>query len=833
MLMPRSMPPRSSDGEDDQLARPTSRRLEANLRAYDLRGEKSIALAQGAICFFILALHAVALYNAGQGIMHSWVGVSVSLLFISSGIRLWLASRPVLPERVLDVLNVFDVAIFLSLIWSYQYAYTHPAAGSLKAPSFVLLLVLIALRALRFHPRPILIAGAAAVVGWSLVVCSAVLKDGMAAITTDYETYLSTFRILVGAELEKIVALAAIAVFLAIATYGARQLLSKAAHTADYAEALDSARRNLEEATQAREKAEAALAELDRSKAELVEQNRRFNAALGNMRLGLCMFDQDERLLVCNDRYLEMYRLPKSLAVPGTTFRQIVEARIANGLYGAEKPEDYRSERLSAVHTPEATTKVHELSDGRTIVIMHEPMAHGGWVATHEDITALRQVEARMSHMARHDSLTDLPNRLLLRERLEEVLERVRAERSLVVLHLDIDRFKEVNDSLGPSIGDALVQSVGQRLLRRLRGVEMIARVGGDEFVVLQVSDQPASAGAALAKKVQTALATSFDLEDHQVVVSISMGIAIGPDDGSDPDQLLKSADLALTRAKKEAPGGFRFFEPDMDLKMQERHQLERDLRAAINKHELELYYQPRLDLASNEVSGFEALLRWNHPARGMVSPSEFIPLAEETGLIVPIGDWVLRNACQEASKWRPGLKVSVNLSSTQFRLGNVRQSVITALGASQLSPNKLELEVTESVILQDSVEVGETLGRLRDLGVSIAIDDFGTGYSSLSYLHRFHFDEIKIDQMFIKELSAESSNSLAIVRAIVALGRSFGMTTTAEGVETAEQLELVRKEGCTEAQGFFLGKPAPARDIPVLLARVPQMVASQTRRAG
>lgn len=821
MLVPRSMLRHGHAAQAD-VPRPTSRRLEANLRAYDIWGEKAIALSQAAICVLILALHEVALYNAGRTFPYSWVTVAVGLLIASSALRWWLASRPILSERVLDVLNVFDVAIFLSLIWSYQYAYEHPAAGSLKAPSFVLLLVLIALRALRFHPRPILIAGAAAVIGWSCVVCSAVFKDGLAAVTRDYHSYLATFQIFIGAEVEKIVALAALAALLAVATYGARQLLNKAAHADDYAEALNSAQRHLDEATRSKEEAEATLAQLDRSKAELLEQNRRFNAALGNMRLGLCMFDEEQRLLVCNDRYLEMYRLPKSLAQPGTPFRSIIEARIASGLFEGGNPEAYMSERLEAARAMEATTTVHELSDGRSIAIMHEPMAHGGWVATHEDITPLRLVEARMSHMARHDGLTDLPNRMQLRERIEEVLERARGETALIVLLLDIDRFKEVNDSLGPSVGDALLQGVALRLLRRLRRIEMIARIGGDEFVVLQLSEQPVSDSAALVKKVQSALATSFDLDDHQVIVSTSIGIAIGPDDGAGADELLKNADLALNRAKSEAPGSSRFFEPGMDQKMQARHLLECDLRAAINKGQLELYYQPRLDLTTSEITGFEALLRWNHPQRGLVSPVEFIPLAEETGLIVPIGEWALRQACMEASRWRRGLKVSVNLSAVQFRLGNVRQAVITALGASQLAPQNLELEVTESVLLQESAEVVDTLTKLRDLGVSIAIDDFGTGYSGLSYLHRIYFDRLKIDQMFIREMFTRDGNSRAIVRAIITLGRSLGISTTAEGVETEEQLEFVRAEGCTEAQGYLIGRPAPVSEIDALLTRTP-----------
>jgi diguanylate cyclase (GGDEF)-like protein len=831
MRTPWTKSPHPSDaGSGSGLA---SRRLAETLREYDLRGEKSIALAQGAISCFILLLHSVARLKSGLPIVNSWVALALSLLILSSALRWMLARSKDLPERTLDVLNVIDVAIFLSLIWSYQYAYDHPAAGSLKAPSFVLLLVLIGLRALRFHPRPILIAGVAAVVGWSCMVCGAVWKDGLAAIGHDYRASLASFDILLGAEVERGVALAALVLFLAIATYSARQLLSRAAHAADYAEALEAAKRHLQEATQAKEKAEAALIELDRNKADLTEQNRRFDAALGNMRMGLCMFDQEQRLLVCNDRYLDMYDLPKELGRPGTTFRQIIEARIAKGLYVGDKPEDYLRERLAAASEMEANTKVQEMSDGRSIAIIHEPMKHGGWVATHEDITQLRQTEAQLSHMARHDTLTDLPNRVLLREQMETHLGGTGLEnRSLVVLLIDIDRFKEVNDSLGPSIGDSLLQGVAQRL-RRLKDVDMIACLGGDEFVALQLAEKPATAAADLVKKVQSILATSFDLDDHQLVVSTCIGIAIGPGDGNDADQLLKNADLALTRAKSDGTGTARFFEREMDQHMQARHKLERDLRRALQNSEFELHYQAQLNLQRDEITGFEALIRWNHPERGLVSPADFIPLAEETGLIVPIGEWTLRQACADAALWPTGTKVAVNLSAAQFRFGNVRQAVISALGASRLMPQWLELEVTESMLLQDSEGVAETLNQLHDIGVGIALDDFGTGYSSLSYLRRFHFDKIKIDQIFIRELAQWPNSSLAILRSVVALGTSLGIATTAEGVETKEQLDRVRKEGCTEVQGFYIGMPGPVSNVPEMLARYKRPPAGVARRAS
>jgi diguanylate cyclase (GGDEF)-like protein len=818
----------------DAGAEPPSGRLEQNLRDYDIKGEQSIALAQGAVACLVLALHAFARFMSGMPLVDSWVTLALGLLIASSCLRWEIAASRALPERLLDALNVIDVGIFLALIWGYQYAYDLPAGAILKAPSFVLVLVLIGLRALRFHPRPIAIVGLASALGWAVLVLGAVAHDGTDALTHDYREYFNTPKIFFWAEAIKIMAFVALALILAVATRGARQLLARAAHTTDYAEALESSRRHLEEATRAKERAETAAAELDRHKAELVEQNMRFDAALGNMSMGLCMFDKDQRLVVCNSHYIEMYGLDPELAKPGTHFREIIEARIKNGLWVGDKPEDYLSERLSSAHEMQRNTKVQELSDGRIIAVMHEPMPQGGWVATHEDITQLRRIEAQMQHMARHDALTDLPNRAELRDFIRKTLDQqTNGEPSLVVLLFDIDRFKEVNDTFGPSVGDELLQAVAQRLKRRLKGVEMIARIGGDEFVLVQSAEKPATAASTLARKVQTVLATSFDLDDHQIVVSTSIGIAIGPGDGADPDELLKNADLALNRAKMDAPGSSRFFEREMDQKMQTRRTLERDLRSALHAGELELYYQPQLNLERNEISGMEALVRWNHPERGLVSPADFIPLAEETGLIVQIGEWTLRQACAEASKWPKGLKVAVNLSPAQFRFGNVRHAVISALGASQLTPQRLELEVTESLLLQESEGVAETLEKLHEIGVRFALDDFGTGYSSLSYLSRYHFDKIKIDQIFVKELAERPKSSLAILRSIVALGTSLGIATCAEGIETVEQLEQVKQEGCTEAQGYYVSPPRPAADIPDVLARFKVTPERAVRRAG
>lgn len=813
---------------------PVSRRLALNLRDYDIKGERAIAAAQAAISCFILVLHVVARVRSGLSLYDSWVALALGLLIVSSCVRWRLTYRKELPERALDALNVVDVAIILTLIWSYQYAYDHPAGGSLKSPSSVLLFVLIGLRALRFHPRPILIAGAAAVIGWACLVCGALWVDGLAAITHDYREHLGSYRILLGAEIERGVAMTAVVVFLAIATYSARKMLGRAAHADDYVDALAAAERHLLEATSAKDKAEATLAELDLRDKELMEQNLRFNAALANMPIGLCMFDEDQRLLVCNDRYVEMYGIPRDLAKPGTCFREIIEARIAQGLFIGSEPTEYLEERLRSVLDTEMNTKVQELSDGRFIAITHTPMTQGGWVATHEDVTQIREIESKMSHMARHDALTDLPNRRHLREQMQQALEQnARTGKELIVILFNIDRFKEVNDSLGPSLGDALLQSVAARLRRWLKGIDLLARVGGDDFVIIKSSERAAVTAAALVRKIQSAISTSFDIDDHQIVVSVSLGIAIGPGDGSNPDQLLKNADLALHRAKADAPGSARFFEGAMDEQMQARHALERDLRRALRNGEFELFYQPQLNLQSGRITAFEALLRWRHPERGLVSPDEFIPLAEETGLIVPIGEWVLREACAEVAKWPKGLKVAVNLSAAQFRFGNVRQAVISALGGAQVVPQKLEVEVTESLLLQDNEVACETLDKLEDIGVSIALDDFGTGYSSLSYLRRFRFSKIKIDRSFIQEIVQKDNSSLAILRSVVALAKSLGIETTAEGVETAEQLELVRAEGCTEAQGYYISPPRPVQEIQTMLAGKRPSPESASRRTG
>ncbi|MDO9709092.1 bifunctional diguanylate cyclase/phosphodiesterase [Paracraurococcus lichenis] len=436
------------------------------------------------------------------------------------------------------------------------------------------------------------------------------------------------------------------------------------------------------------------------------------------------------------------------------------------------------------------------------------------------DVTERREAEARIAHIAQHDALTGLPNRMLFRQRLEDAIARARRGEGFAVLCLDLDRFKEVNDTLGHPTGDALLRAVTTRLKAELRETDTLARLGGDEFAVIQASvDQPRDA-TALARRLVETIAVPFELDGHQIVVGTSVGIAVAPQDGFDADALLKGADMALYRAKAEGRGRWRFFEPEMDARMQLRRALEMDLRRALAMGEFELFYQPIMDVASRRVSGFEALIRWRHPERGLVPPDAFIPLAEEIGLIVPIGEWVLVQACRQAVSWPGAPKVAVNLSPAQFASRGLVDAVAAALEVSGLEAGRLELEITETVMLQDTEATLATLHRLKALGVRIAMDDFGTGYSSLSYLQRFPFDKVKIDRSFTRELD-KSRQSNAIVRAVTDLCLGLDMTTTAEGVETEEQFGALLRKGCQEAQGYLFSRPCPAGEVPGLLDRL------------
>ncbi|HWP14943.1 MAG TPA: PAS-domain containing protein [Xanthobacteraceae bacterium] len=569
------------------------------------------------------------------------------------------------------------------------------------------------------------------------------------------------------------------------------------------------------------------ITQRERAAEELKEQHRRFDIALNNMAHGLCMFDENMRLTVSNKRYAEIFSLPPDVVRPGVSIRDIIAHSIAIGNYRHRNAtlEELYDDYVASLNAGELIVHRH-LADGRIIKVTHERMPQGGWVAVYEDITERHRAEENIAHMARHDALTQLPNRVLLLEKMADGLGRVESHsETMAVFYLDLDNFKGVNDTLGHSIGDRLLGIIAERVRHAVGEGDTIARLGGDEFAVLQ-SNSSAEAAGKLARELVEVISEPIKIDGQEINSGVSIGIALAPNDGGAADHLMKCADLALYRAKAEGRGTFRFFEPDMDARIQARRALEVDLRRALTSGEFTLAYQPQINLAANELIAMEALLRWNHPQRGPVPPAEFIPLAEETGLIVPLGEWVLREACKDAAQWPASVRVAVNLSPVQFRNRGLVTTVTQALASARLMPDRLELEITEAVLLQDDDTIVTMLHQLRALGVRIAMDDFGTGYSSLSYLRSFPFDKIKIDRSFIKDIE-RSRDSAVIIKAIASLGQSLGIDTTAEGIETAEQLELVRRAGCTEMQGYLASPPRPAAEAADLIARFRREVAA------
>ncbi|HVC63221.1 MAG TPA: EAL domain-containing protein [Acetobacteraceae bacterium] len=549
-------------------------------------------------------------------------------------------------------------------------------------------------------------------------------------------------------------------------------------------------------------------------------QAQRFDVALSNMIQGLMMVDNAGRLLVVNRRFTELFGLPADTARLAGNYAEIVELMVGCGNVAPRDTETMRAWRKSAIANSGRSNFTWELADGRVLMVTHQTI-QDGWLTTYEDATQRRRADARMDHMAKHDALTDLPNRVQFRESLEAAMTYARRGNLVALLCLDLDQFKAVNDTLGHPAGDALLQAVASRLTERIHETDIAARLGGDEFAVVQAPiDRPAEA-ADFAERLIAMLDEPFEVHGHQVIIGTSIGIAFAPQDGLDADELLKNADLALHRAKSDGRGAYRLFHAEMDAEMQARRLLDLDLRHALRGGQFELHYQPVMDLRTQAVSGFEALLRWKHPERGMVPPSQFIPLAEEIGAIVPIGEWVLRQACVAAASWPDALCVSVNLSPMQFNSRNLVAAVAAALREARLAPARLQLEITETVMLQDTEATLATLHDLRNLGVSIAMDDFGTGYSSLSYLRRFPFDRIKIDQSFVREIGKRRDCG-AIIRAVIALSHEFGMATTAEGVETREQLCALALAGCSDIQRYLFSRPVPLRDIPAMLGSMP-----------
>ena len=540
--------------------------------------------------------------------------------------------------------------------------------------------------------------------------------------------------------------------------------------------------------------------------AALERINARFDAAINNMSQGFCLFDADQRVVVSNRRYAEIYHLSTEQIVPGTRLTEILELRRQKGTHFKLDPGVYMAQNTRK------SAEVQELADGRIVSISRHMMPDGGWLTTHEDITDRARSEQKIAYLAEHDLLTGLPNRGFLTKMLEGTIRQRDnvATDKFAVFMLDLDRFKNVNDTLGHAAGDQLLIEVARRLKGNLRESDILARLGGDEFAIIQpLESTDNEAAIALALRIIDAVARPIELNGHLVTVGTSIGIARSPSDGRDPKDLLKKADLALYAAKADGRNDFRLYRPEM-MKTAEVHKIiENELREAIGKGQFELHYQPIIDVRSQTVCGGEALVRWRHPQRGLVYPDEFIPVAEASGLIIPLGDWILQQACKDAASWPEAIRISVNLSACQFNKGNLFDVVLCALVESGLHPERLELEITESALLDNQASHLQTIRQLKNLGITMALDDFGTGYSSASYLTNFPFDKIKIDKSFIQG-AEQRRDCAAVIASVLALARGLEIAVTAEGVETEHQFQMLRNAGVEYAQGYLFARPVP-----------------------
>jgi diguanylate cyclase (GGDEF)-like protein len=544
---------------------------------------------------------------------------------------------------------------------------------------------------------------------------------------------------------------------------------------------------------------------------------RRFDTAINNMPHGLCMFDSKRRVVVSNSKLKQQLGLPADLELKGMCVREVVGAIIGASLLsetGAQSMIDYLDARLAG---GDDSAFALDLMNGRTLEFNVQPMENGGMVVLIEDITERKIAEAKINHLARFDALTGLPNRTVLRDRMERALDEWRADNMCAIHFIDLDQFKQVNDTLGHTRGDMLLEAVAERLKNAIRDADVISRFGGDEFVILQAPIKSLEQGEALASRVLNALAGTYDLDGHKVVVTASIGIALAKS-RIDPEQLLRNADIALYQAKADGRGTFRWFEAKMEASAQARRALELDLRSATESEAFDLYYQPIFNLKTRRIDTCEALLRWPHRDRGMVSPAEFIPVAEEMGLIVEIGNQALYKACLECRRWPGDTAVAVNLSSIQFDRSNVPALVRETLAATNLPAHRLEIEITETTLLQNTRRTRADLRQLAEIGVKISLDDFGTAYSSLSYLHSFPFHKVKIDQSFLQDLR-DDQRRITLLRGMTRLSAQLGLRVVVEGVETEEQLELLlAEESIDEVQGYLLCRPMPAAEVRKLL---------------
>ena len=548
---------------------------------------------------------------------------------------------------------------------------------------------------------------------------------------------------------------------------------------------------------------------------ELSRINMQFDAALSNMTQGLCMFDGEKRLVVWNERYAKLYQLPPELLKVGTPHDAIIADRISRGILKGETNAGRKIASLNQLPKDAVSSRVDEFSDGRFILVSRQPMDDGGWLATHEDITERRRAEAEIIHLARHDPLTGLANRAEFNARLEDACKRMKRNGGTVtVMMADLDRFKVVNDTFGHPAGDQLLIEVGRRLRSTVRETDVVARLGGDEFAVIQEGGPDQHEGAiAVALKIISAISRPFDLGGNRTSLGTSIGIVLAPEHETDPEGLLKRADLALYDAKSSGRNDYRFFRKELLEVAHTQRTAESELREAIERQDFELFYQPVVNAKTRALCGVEALVRWRHPTRGLISPDKFVPLAEATGLIGPLGEWILRRACADAASWPAHVKLAVNISAIQFKKGNLFEVILRTLMETGLAPERLELEITETSLLENQEAHLTTIRQVKNLGISMALDDFGTGYSSVNYLANFPFDKIKIDKSFTQGILTRR-DCKAVVASTLALAQGLGTVTTAEGVETEDQFEYMRAAGVDLVQGYLFGRPVPVSQL-------------------
>jgi diguanylate cyclase (GGDEF)-like protein len=560
---------------------------------------------------------------------------------------------------------------------------------------------------------------------------------------------------------------------------------------------------------------------------ELARINMQFDAALSNMTQGLCMFDGEKRLVVWNERYAQLYRLPPELLKIGMPHEVIIADRISRGILKGDTSKSAARKKIASLNQlprDAASSRVDEFADGRFILVSRQPMADGGWLATHEDITERRRAEAEIIHLARHDALTGLANRAEFNVNLEAASKRVKRNGgSVTVMMIDLDKFKVVNDTLGHPAGDKLLVEVGKRLRSTVRETDILARLGGDEFAVIQEdAPNPREAAIALALRIIDAISQPFDLNGNRASLGTSIGVVLAPEHEIEPEGLLKRADLALYDAKSSGRNDFRFFRSELLEVADTQRTAENELREAIERQEFELHYQPVVDAKTRTLCGVEALVRWRHPANGLIGPDKFVPLAESTGLIAPLGEWIMRRACADAASWPAHVKLAINISAIQFKKDNLFEVILSTLVESGLAPGRLELEITETSLLENQEAHLTTIRQLKNLGISMALDDFGTGYSSVNYLANFPFDKIKIDKSFTQGV-LNRRDCKAVVASTLALAQGLGTVTTAEGVETEEQLEYMRAAGVDLVQGYLFGRPVPIAQLDLHAMLSPQ----------